>query len=293
MSRKELERLAARIEEELGPEGLAEARRRLEELLADPPRPAESPRWPGRFGMIGASPVMEKVWEAIEKVAGSDLTVLITGESGTGKEMVARALKEESPRSRGSLVCTNCAAIPETLLEGELFGHVRGAFTGAVKDRRGRFEEAHKGTLFLDEIGEMSPAMQSKLLRVLQDGEVRRVGSNQVKRVDVRLVTATNRDLEQEVAKGRFREDLYFRVAVFPIHLPPLREREGDPVLLARYFLHELAPPGRRGRLELDGKAQEAITAHPWPGNVRELQNCVRRALALGRGERVGVEDLF
>ena len=293
MSRKEVERLAARIEAELGAEGLAEACRRLEALLDQPPRREESPRWPGRFGMIGKSPAMARVWEAIGKVAGSDLTVLITGESGTGKEMVARALMEESPRRRGPFVCTNCAAIPETLLEGELFGHVRGAFTGAVKDRRGRFEEAHKGTLFLDEIGEMSPAMQSKLLRVLQDGEVRRVGSNQVKKVDVRLVTATNRDLEQDVAQGRFREDLYFRVAVFPIHLPPLRERGDDPVLLARFFLHQYAPPEKRGRLELDPEAAAAIAAHDWPGNVRELENCMRRALALGRGERVTAADLF
>ena len=205
---EELERLLERIRAEQGEAGLARARELLAGLAGAARSPAVPQEWPGRFGMIGASPAIQAVWAALEKVAQSDLGVLVTGESGTGKELVARALHQHGRRARGPLVLTNCAAIPETLLEGELFGHVRGAFTGAVRDRQGRFEEAHRGTLFLDEIGEMSPGMQSKLLRVLQDGEIRRVGSNEVRTVDVRVVAATNRDLAAAVAQKRDRKSV-------------------------------------------------------------------------------------
>lgn len=285
--------LLARLAAERGEAGLTPVRKFLEDLLAQPPAVEKSsPLWPGRFGMIGESPAMKDVWAILEKVIGSDLTVLVTGESGTGKELVALALKNHGPRKKGPFVCTNCAAIPETLLEGELFGHVRGSFTGAVKDRVGRFEEAHRGTMFLDEIGEMSPSMQSKLLRVLQDGEIRRVGSNKVKKVDVRLVTATNRDLAAAVKAGTFREDLFFRINVFPIHLPPLREREGDPVLLARYFLAEYTREKPEKSLRLSPEAESEIASRPWPGNIRELQNAIRRAVALAQGSQVMPADL-
>jgi len=287
----ELERLLEKIRDEAGREGLDRAARILAGIEAEG-RKGEGKSWPGRFGMIGASQAMKKVWSDLEKVIDSDLTVLVTGESGTGKELVARALHDYGPRKGKPFVATNCAAIPETLLEGELFGHVRGAFTGAVKDRPGRFEEAHGGTLFLDEIGEMSPSMQSKLLRVLQDGEVRRVGSNKVRKVDVRVVAATNRDLARAVREGRFREDLFYRLQVFPIHLPPLREREDDALLLARYFLEEYTKDSPGKGLELSEGAVRAIRAHSWPGNVREVQNALRRAVALAGGSRIEAEDL-
>lgn len=288
---RDLERLLEKIRSEAGEEGLDRAGEILAGLRGAAAGKAGEV-WPGRFGMIGASKAMEKVWRDLEKVIGSDLTVLVTGESGTGKELVAKALHEYGPRKRKPFIVTNCAAIPETLLEGELFGHVRGAFTGAVKDRAGRFEEAHGGTIFLDEIGEMSPSMQSKLLRVLQDGEVRRVGSNKVRRVDVRVVAATNRDLAEEVRRGAFREDLFFRLQVFPIHLPPLREREEDPLLLARYFLEQYAKGTEKEGVSFSEGAIRALQNHSWPGNVRELQNALRRAVALAGGPRIEAEDL-
>ena len=288
---EELERLLEEIRDAAGEKGLDRAAEILAGLRGKV-RGEKGKTWPGRYGMIGASPAMKKVWEALEKVIDSDLAVLVTGESGTGKELVAKALHEYGPRKNKPFVVTNCAAIPETLLEGELFGHVRGAFTGAVRDRAGRFEEAHGGTIFLDEIGEMSPSMQSKLLRVLQDGEVRRVGSNKVRKVDVRVVAATNRDLAEEVRKGSFREDLFFRLQVFPIHLPPVREREGDALLLARFFLEQYTKGTPREGLAFSKEAERAIQAHPWPGNVREIQNALRRAVALARGPRIEAEDL-
>ncbi len=289
---EELKRLLERIRGEEGEEGLEKAAKMLAALREGAAADRVGGSWPGRFGMVGASSAMERFWADLEKVVDSDLTVLVTGESGTGKELVAQALHQYGPRRDKPFVVTNCAAIPETLLEGELFGHVRGAFTGAVRDRPGRFEEAHRGTIFLDEIGEMSPAMQTKLLRVLQDGEVRRVGSNKVRKVDVRVVAATNRDLAEAVRQGSFREDLFYRLQVFPLHLPPLREREGDALLLARYFLDQYTReiPGKN--LHLSPGAEEAIRTYSWPGNVREVQNALRRAVALARGERIEVEDL-
>ncbi len=236
----------------------------------------------GRFGMIGTSPVMAEVYAALERIVETDITVLIQGATGTGKELVAIALHQGGARAKGPFIATNCAAIPETLLESELFGHVRGAFTGAVADRKGRFVEAHQGTIFLDEIGEMSPMLQVKLLRVLQEGEVRPVGGNSVAKVDVRIVAATNRDLDAMLAEGSFREDLYYRLNVVNLTLPPLSERDGDLALLVDHFLAKCGEAGE-GTTAFSDDALSALAAYPWPGNVRELENEVRRAVALGR----------
>ncbi len=244
-------------------------------------------------GVVGASPAFESVVRLIEKAAPTQSTVLITGETGTGKEVVADALHELSPRADRNLVKVHCAAIPNSLLESELFGHVRGAFTGAVRDHRGYFEEAHLGTIFLDEIGEMSPEVQTKLLRVLQTGEFQRVGETRTRAVDVRVVAATHRELESEVALGRFREDLYYRLNVIPIHVPPLRRRGDDVLLLASYFLErECTERGRADLREFTPEARQAIRAYHWPGNVRELENAVRRIVALADGPIIHVADL-
>jgi transcriptional regulator with PAS, ATPase and Fis domain len=208
------------------------------------------------------------------------VTVLITGETGTGKELLARAVHKSSRRSRQPFVAINCAAFPETLLESELFGYVKGSFTGAERDKRGLIERANRGTLFLDEIAETSAAFQAKLLRVLQEREVRAVGGAKPKRIDVRVVAATNRDLRAEAISGRFREDLYYRLAVFPIHLPPLRERRGDIIPLALHFI-TLHADGRPERT-LTPEAEHLLQSHHWPGNVRELENEIQRALAIG-----------
>ncbi|MCU0867412.1 MAG: sigma-54 dependent transcriptional regulator [Planctomycetes bacterium] len=229
--------------------------------------------------MVVASPVMQAVVELVVRVARSRATVLVCGESGTGKERIAALVHERSDRAQRAFVKLNCAAIPEALLESELFGHEAGSFTGAARRREGRFELADGGTLFLDEIGEMSPAMQSKLLRVLQEGEFERVGGNRTLRVDVRIVAATNRDLEAEVRAGRFRQDLLYRLAVVPVTLPPLRERRDEIVPLARHFLR----PG----MSFDAGAEAALRDWPWPGNVRELQNVVQRLAILCDGEVV------
>jgi DNA-binding NtrC family response regulator len=229
--------------------------------------------------MIVASAGMQQVVDLVRRVAASTASVLIRGESGTGKECVAALLHRCSDRHDGPFVKLNCAAIPETLLESELFGHEAGSFTGAGKRRIGRFELADGGTLFLDEIGEMSPAMQSKLLRVLQEGEFERVGGSQTVHVDVRIVAATNRDLAVEVAAGRFRADLLYRLDVVPVRLPPLCERREEIVPLAPHFL--------RAGVELDADAEAALRAHPWPGNVRELQNVVQRVGLLCDGDVV------
>ncbi len=233
------------------------------------------------------SPVNE-VCELAKRIAAHDLSVLVTGESGTGKELLARAIHYASDRGDKPFVVENCAAMPDTLLEGELFGHKRGAFTGATVDRIGLFQEADGGTLFLDEIGETSPAFQVKLLRALQEGEVRPVGSARPVSVDVRLIVATNRDLEADVASGRFREDLYYRVAGMTLYLPTLRERPQDIPLLVNELLQKSTLTGRR----MSTEAMHCLVAHTWPGNVRELQNEVRRALALGDGPVLGVELL-
>jgi two-component system response regulator AtoC len=241
--------------------------------------------------MIGRSSAMQDAFHALRRVASSRANVLIVGESGTGKELAARAIHELSGRSSGPFVVVNCAAIPETLLESELFGHERGAFTDARERRIGRFEAASGGTLFLDEIAEMAPALQAKLLRALQERSVERLGASQPIEVDVRFVSATNRDLERDVAEGRFRADLYYRVAVVPITLPPLRERRGDVPLLVEEFLKRSATGGSEGS-RLAPEALAALERHPWPGNVRELENAIERAVALADGPELGLADL-
>jgi transcriptional regulator with GAF, ATPase, and Fis domain len=227
--------------------------------------------------LVAESDAMRRVVQQVRIVAPTDATVLVTGESGTGKEVVARAIHEQSSRRDRPLIRVNCGAVPESLFESEFFGHVRGAFTGALKDRIGRFELADGGTLFLDEVGEIPLAMQSKLLRVVQERELERVGDGKTRRVDVRIVAATNRDLQAEVDAGRFRQDLYYRLSVFPIELPPLRERRADIAALAEHFVR--SSPRRTGKpLRLDTVALRQLEAHDWPGNVRELQNAIERA---------------
>jgi DNA-binding NtrC family response regulator len=241
--------------------------------------------------MIGRSSAMQEVFHALRRVAPSRANVLISGESGTGKELAARAIHDLGERSSGPFVVVNCAAIPETLLESELFGHERGAFTDARERRIGRFEAASGGTLFLDEIAEMAPALQAKLLRALQERSIERLGASQPIEVDVRFVAATNRDLERDVDEGRFRADLYYRVAVVPITLPPLRERRGDVPLLAEEFLKR-APQGGSAPPRLTPEACAALERYPWPGNVRELENAIERAIALAEGPELGLADL-
>jgi two-component system response regulator AtoC len=230
--------------------------------------------------------------DVARKVARHPSTVLITGESGTGKELIARLIHQASPRAGGTFVAVNCGAIPDTLLESELFGHVRGSFTGAATDKPGLFEEAENGTLFLDEIGELPLPLQVKLLRVLQEGEVRRVGANSSRKVDVRVVAATNRDLAADASAGRFREDLYYRVNVVGVKLPPLRERREDIPELALHFVRRHgARLGVRGA-SIDSAGMRLLAEHSWPGNVRELENVIERALVLSGGEAIGVEHL-
>ncbi len=233
---------------------------------------------------VGQSASLGKVRQQIQLVAPTDAAVLISGESGTGKELVARALHEHSPRRGRALIKVNCGAVPDALFESEFFGHVKGAFTGALADRAGRFELAHQGTLFLDEIGEVPLALQAKLLRVLQEGELERVGDTRTRRVDVRVVAATNRDLKAEVEAGRFRQDLFYRLSVFPIELPPLRERREDVPLLVAHFLEQGARRLKRPTPRLTQAAVAALQEHSWPGNVRELHNAVERALILAHG---------
>jgi DNA-binding NtrC family response regulator len=242
--------------------------------------------------LIGRSEAMRAVYRTVERVAASRANVLITGESGTGKELVARAVHELGPRREAPFVVVNCAAIPETLIESELFGHERGAFTDARERRIGRFEAAHGGTLFLDEIGELPLAVQAKLLRALQDRSIDRVGSTQPIPVDVRVVCATNRDLEKEVAAGRFRTDLYYRIHVVPIALPPLRERREDIRLLAESFLARAREEAGRGPTRISPEALAGLERHAWPGNVRELENAIERAVALADGEALELSDL-
>ncbi|MDR1855654.1 MAG: sigma-54 dependent transcriptional regulator [Desulfovibrio sp.] len=242
-------------------------------------------------GIIGESTSLLSVFEMLGKVAPTESTVLVTGESGTGKELLVRALHDNSPRASKPFVPINCGAIPKELLESELFGHEKGAFTHAIRTRPGRFEIAQGGTVFLDEIGEMDVNLQVKILRVLQEKEIERVGGVGVKKVDVRIIAATNRDLEKEVEGGRFREDLYYRLNVIPIHLPPLRERGGDVLRLARHFLGKFR--GKRPQpLKLSPKAEWALNVYPWPGNVRELENFMERLNVLVDGNVVRFEDL-
>jgi transcriptional regulator with PAS, ATPase and Fis domain len=246
-------------------------------------------------GMIGRTPAMGQLFDLLRTVASTASTVLITGETGTGKELAARAIHDASPRRSQRFVALNCSAIPETLLEAELFGHVRGAFTGAVANRQGRLEQAHRGTLFLDEVGTMSPALQAKLLRVLQSREFERVGDSQTVKVDVRVIGATNSDLRKLVDEGAFREDLYYRLNVIPVRVPALRERRADVSLLAQHFLDRLAKEAipSRGRVTLAQDAQQALMAFDWPGNVRQLENVMERTFALSPGRvQIGAADL-
>jgi DNA-binding NtrC family response regulator len=248
-----------------------------------------------RFGfenIVGTSEAILKVFELVKKVADTDSTVLLLGESGTGKELFARAIHYNSFRRPGPLIPVNCAAIPEELLESELFGHERGAFTHAIRTRIGRFELADGGTIFLDEIADMSPGLQVKILRVLQDKSFERIGGVKVIRVDIRVIAATNQDLEDLVRQGRFREDLYYRLNVIPIRIPPLRERTADIPLLVQHFLEEFSRSKKKPLKRLTPEALESLCRYPWPGNVRELEHLVERLVIMSEGEVVGLKDL-
>jgi two-component system response regulator FlrC len=258
---------------------------REERQRAEPPRMEQT--------VVATDPAMVTVVEQVRRVAPTDATVLLLGESGTGKEVLARALHRWSRRSEGPFVAVNCAALSETLLESELFGHEKGAFTGASSTRRGRFELADGGTLFLDEVAELLPALQVKLLRVLEAHAFERVGGVRTIEVDIRLVAATNRDLRAELTSGRFRADLYHRLAVFPVRVPPLRERPKDIGPLAVHLLERIARQLGRDRFELDEGAERRLRAYDWPGNVRELYNVLERACILGEGPSLSAEDLF
>ncbi len=274
---------------------LAPVRRALEKqlLLAENRRlKAELDRSQTGRRIIGQSEPMRELLDLVDQVAPSAATVLITGESGTGKELIARAVHDGSPRRAKPFVAINCAAIPDTILESELFGTEKGAFTGATERREGRFERAHTGTLFLDEIGEMAPHVQVKLLRVLQEGEIERLGGTRTIKVDCRIVAATNRDLQAEVAAGRFREDLFYRLNVIALRLPPLRERPDDVPLLAHHFLQTYARKNNKTIVGIDPDALEMLQAYSWPGNVRELENVLERAVVLARQDRVRADDL-
>jgi two-component system response regulator HydG len=263
---------------------LREENRRLREEVA------------GRYrlhNLLGKSPVMQNVFALIRQAAPGDVNVLITGESGTGKELVAKALHFNSPRAERPFLPINCAAVPATLLESELFGHVKGAFTGAVGSRRGLFREASGGTLFLDEIGDMAPELQAKLLRTIEDRTIRPVGSDQVTPLDVRIMAATNQDLPARIRAGQFREDLYYRLAVIPIQLPPLRERKEDIPLLAEHFLAQAVATTAKSVSGFTTETMAALLRHPWPGNVRELQNVVERAVTLTTAGPITPETLL
>jgi len=255
--------------------------RRLREELARPP---------GFVHLLGASAALEKVLKQARSVAATSATVLLTGENGTGKEMLARAIHDESPRAAGPFVAVSCAALPESLIESELFGHEKGAFTSATQTRKGRFELANGGTLLLDEIGDLSPTVQVKLLRVLQERSFERVGGTKTLTVDIRLIAASNRDLETEVAEGRFRQDLFFRLNVVPLALPALRERGEDIPILAAHFTAKSAQRYGRSTPELTPKLIDVLQEYDWPGNVRELENLMERLVVLSNGEALGLE---
>jgi transcriptional regulator with PAS, ATPase and Fis domain len=243
-------------------------------------------------GIVGDSPAMRAVYRLTRLVAPSRASVLLVGETGTGKELIARSIHKLSPRADGPYVRVNCGALSESLLESELFGHIKGAFTGAVDNKTGRFEAAHGGTIFLDEISSMSHKLQVKLLRVLQEREFERVGESRTIRVDTRVVAATNQFLEDEIDAGRFRDDLYYRLNVVPIHLPPLRERRQDIPELARHFLSRYSEENRRDTPELPDALLKSLLDHDWPGNVRELENYIERAVVLSNGQELSVEQL-
>jgi two-component system nitrogen regulation response regulator NtrX len=247
---------------------------------------------PGQGAIVGESYAIRALREQIAKVAATPARVLITGENGTGKELVARAVHRGSPRARGPFVEVNCAAIPAELIESELFGHVKGSFTGAIADRAGKFEQADGGTLFLDEIGDMASAAQAKVLRALQEGEITRIGGAQSIRVDVRVLAATNKRLEDEIAEGRFREDLFYRLNVVPLHVPPLRERRDDVPRLVEHFVRDLSTRDGMAARRFDEGAMEALSRLDWPGNVRELRNTVERLLIFATGASVTAADV-
>jgi two-component system response regulator AtoC len=263
-------------------------RRRLQAEAGTAPATADSQV----ADIEGKSQRMLDVYKLVARVAPSTATVLVVGESGTGKELVARAIHNRSPRATKPFVPVNCTALSESLLESELFGHARGAFTGAVAAKRGLFETANGGTLFLDEIGDMGPKMQAQILRVLQDGEMRPVGGTEPIRVDVRLVCATNRDLDAEVKAGRFREDLFFRINVVTVRMPPLRDRAGDIPILVRHFINKIARREGRAEASVSPEALAVLSSHSWPGNVRELENAIERAVAIAKGNVVLPSDL-
>jgi len=265
-------------------------RKRLREQAENLRRELQGVR--GYQNLIGKSAAIREVYRLIGQAAGLDITVMIGGESGTGKELVARAIHLESARRSGPFVPVNCGALPQELVESELFGHARGAFTGAAGARPGLFEAAQGGTIFLDEVGELPLQVQVKLNRALQEREVRRVGENAPVKIDVRVITATHRDLKGEAQAGRFREDLYYRLNVFPIVLPPLRDRQGDVALLAGHFLDKCAKQHHRELTGFTPEGLRAITGYPWPGNVRELENAVERAVAVSAGTLITVDDL-
>lgn len=242
--------------------------------------------------IIGRSPRMKEVFDTLSLVAPTDATVLILGESGTGKELVANSIHHNSPRASQSFIKVSCAALPETLLEGELFGHEKGAFTGAIARREGRFQLAHRGTIFLDEVGEMSVTTQTKLLRVLQEKEFEPLGSTRTVKADVRVIAASNKDLEREVKEGRFREELFYRLNVVPVSLPPLRERKDDIPALAAHFFAIYRDKNRKELKDISGKAMDLLTRYDWPGNIRELENGIERAVILARGEIIAPADL-
>ena len=247
----------------------------------------------GKSGqVVGSSEPMQEIHTMVARVAPTRATVLITGESGTGKEVIAREIHQRSDRAQGPFIPVNCGAIPETLIESELFGHIRGAFTGAAKDRKGLFFAAEGGTLFLDEIGELPLSMQVRLLRALQEKKIKRVGAEVEENVDVRIVAATNRDLMEEVTEGRFREDLYYRLNVIQLRVPPLRERREDVPLLVRHFLTKLGAEHGREMKGVDREAMQALMAHEWPGNVRELENVMERAITLSWGDMITLDAL-
>ena len=242
--------------------------------------------------IVGHSPALQEICRLLARIAETDSTVLICGESGTGKQLLAQAIHSQSRRAEGPFVTVCCAALPDTLLESELFGHERGAFTDAVGRRLGRFELAHRGTIFLDEVSEMSPAMQAKLLRVLQQREFERLGGADTIKADVRVIAATNKDLNQEVDGGRFRADLFFRLNVVPLRLPPLRERKQDIPLFCQHFIARFNRAMGKAVRRVGTQAVATLMEHPWPGNIRELENCLERAMILAQGEEIGAEHL-
>jgi two-component system nitrogen regulation response regulator NtrX len=245
-----------------------------------------------RHQMIGESAALKQVMAAIGRAAPTNATVLITGESGVGKELVARTIHRNSLRARERFVQVNCAAIPEELIESELFGHEKGSFTGATEKQIGKFEQADRGTIFLDEVGDMSPKTQAKVLRVLQEGEVERIGSAKTIKVDVRVIAATNKNLEEEIEKGHFREDLYFRLAVIPVYVPPLRERPEDIVLLVRHFMDQISRDSNVRPRRIAPAALDVLQRHRWKGNIRELRNTVERLIIMTAGDTIDVADL-